>query len=161
MSGGHIGAAFFWGVIVQDTYIADKGTYIFAFFHVCISSHVVIFTALILLFISLLQFLFFQIPLTVYLAWKADKIVCERKRVSKPELEVEIKPRGRATNVFHSVINNKFFILLIVWQIFVITVTTFISQDFIGLFLSPVKSWCIPLAIFLRWRINVLGNRGL
>ena len=111
--------------------------------------------------ISLLQFLFFQIPLTIYLAWKADKIVCERKRVSKTELEVEVKPRGRATNVFHSNINNKFFILLIVWQIFVVTVTTFISQDFVGLFLSPVKSWCIPLAIFLRWRINVLGNRGL
>lgn len=102
------------------------------------------------------QFLFFNIPLTIYLSWKADKIVAGRKKVSENDYEA---PKRRSFLCY--ITSNKVFSFLIVFQIVQVTFSMFLSNGLMAGFLSPVRTWCIPFAIFLRYRLKALGEKGL
>ena len=75
--------------------------------------------------------------------------------------QAEIEDEPRRFNVLRYVTSNKIFTLILVRQIAQVAFTVFLSSGVVAGLLSPVSTWCVLFAIFLRRRLSSIADRGL
>lgn len=127
------------------------------------------------LYAFLPQYLLFQIPLTIYLAWKAEKVIAQqRPSTPQPQAEEEAlspdddkhsdcckskevtvdQPTPTPLKILKTISSNKFFISLMIFHSFTVVISIFFSGILSAIF--SIRSWCIPFAVYLRYRVGLL-----
>ena len=182
---GHLGIAFLWGLVTQSTFIPSQSGFLYAFFQVQFHSCTMyntcmyFFLRIVRCFFSAFKYLLYNIPLTIYLAWKADKVISEQKSPTDVQAEEALnvdedeksccknqeaddvqQSQPACLRILQAITNNKFFIALNLFHAFQIVITIVFS-GLLSAIIAPVRTWCVPLAVYLRYRVGLLTNTDL